>query len=539
MLITFGLLFLLGLTISQLERNGVMRNWDKRRCEFPVMTAGMFFKPNDDPRSSAQFASDNFTFCMKQYVDNFIELAFAPFQTAFSKQTGVASDAMNMISTMRNIANSMYNAFIGFMQPYMRRFTSSVYEMGRIVQYLRLAIRRANAVMLSMLYQSLTVFRGMINFIQLVMKVILIICGIMLAIIIILIFVLFPFIPLILSVLGAIIATILAMVMVMAGSVDQAVNMKQGFCFAKSTKILVRQSDGKEKFIPISSVKIGDVLGCNCGEVTAVIQMEGKDVTLYNLNGILVSGSHVVQTEDGHWNLVENDKRAVKSQNKSSILYCFNTSSHNIPVYSPEMTSAKPSKRVTLFRDWEEIPDEDEKGQYGWNYIILKTLNKYSNYNKWKDGMKPSNTIPVVSENTLVKTIRGYIQIKEINETHLSSNILCTRNSQPQTLLGVIDSIVTDVELNDEDMDPNNTKEWHTELYEWNSEESVWVKGTTHLKDGKDSVKGKTFITSSGEFIIWDSVAKKDKIVRDFTDIGYTSIHQTYPYVAERLRLVK
>jgi hypothetical protein len=82
MLITFGLLFLLGLTISQLERNGVMRNWDKRRCEFPVMTAGMFFKPNDDPRSSAQFASDNFTFCMKQYVDNFIELAFAPFQKA-------------------------------------------------------------------------------------------------------------------------------------------------------------------------------------------------------------------------------------------------------------------------------------------------------------------------------------------------------------------------------------------------------------------------------------------------------------------------
>jgi hypothetical protein len=68
----------------------------------------------------------------------------------------------------------------------MRRFNASVYEMSRIMQYLRMAISRANAMVMSMLYSGITMFRGMLNTIQFVVKVILIICGIMLAIIIIL-----------------------------------------------------------------------------------------------------------------------------------------------------------------------------------------------------------------------------------------------------------------------------------------------------------------------------------------------------------------
>jgi hypothetical protein len=533
MLITLGLLILLGISISTIEKSSVLRNWNKRRCEFPVMAAGMFFKPKDDPRSSSQFASDNFTFCMKSYVEKFIELAFSPFQAVFSKHTAIAGDAMNMLGTLRNITKAMYDAFLGFMQPFFRRFTASIYEMGRIVQYLRMAVRRANAVMMSMLYQGLTMFRGMINTIQFIIKVVLIICGIMLAIIIILIFILFPFIPLILSVLGAIIATILGMIMVISGSVDKAVSMKQGFCFGKSTKIFVKAEDGSNKLVSVSQVKLGDELAHNCGKVTAVIRMEGNDIKLYNLKGIFVSGTHVVETEDKDWKLVAEDKRSIKTEQTSSILYCFNTTTNKIPIYAPELVEKSTKNRVIFFRDWEEIPDEDLKGQYGWNYTILKTLNNSSNYMKWKDGLSRFNNTPLLSEDTLIKTMKGYISLKEIQYKKTTEKVV-DRYGQEQFILGVVDAYVENV-----DVDINNKSGWHTELYEWDKDNNIWIKGISTINPGNKTLKGKTLITSKGEIIIWDNITKSEKVIRDFTDIGYNSIHQTYSYVAERLRLYR
>ena len=64
MLITFGLLFALGLTIANLEKTVVMNNWTDRRCDLPVMAAAAFFKPDGDPRTGSGFATDNFEFCM-------------------------------------------------------------------------------------------------------------------------------------------------------------------------------------------------------------------------------------------------------------------------------------------------------------------------------------------------------------------------------------------------------------------------------------------------------------------------------------------
>jgi len=545
MIITFGLLFLLGITISKLEKNGVMRNWDKRRCEFSVMTAGMFFKPNDDPRSKAQFASDNFTFCMKSYIDKFIELAFLPFQTLIGKHLGLARDAMDMINVMRNIAKTIYDAFLNILQPYFRRFTASVYEMSRIVQYLRMALRKANAIMLSMLYQGLTVFRGILNTIQFVIKVILIVCGIILAIILVLIFVLFPFIPVIMSTLGAIIAAVTVAVMVFAGYVGKASGMKSGFCFSKLTRVYVKNTDGSIQLKPVSKVQIGDELAFDCGKVTAIICMEGSEVSLYNLQGIYVSGSHVVQsdnekeigqdkveTQEEKWNLVENDKRAQPATYKSAQLYCFNTETHKIPVYAPDKISVKPTKRVVFFKDWEEIPDEDTLGQYGWNYIILKSLNQSKSYELWKDGLSNFNNTPLMSPETLIKTSHGYIALKNFTKQKIGTTIL-DRKGQEQDVLGVIDSIVEDVDT------LSINRNWHTELYEWDTNQKVWKKGVCKINPGKGVLNGKTLITESGEIIIWNESTKSEKIVRDFTDIGYKSIHETYPYVAQRLRLYR
>jgi hypothetical protein len=278
--------------------------------------------------------------------------------------------------------------------------------------------------------------------------------------------------------------------------------------------------NGNKVQTPVSKLNIGDELAQGCGKITAIIQMDGTDIPLYHLKGIMVSGSHLVKGEDGQWKSVSQDKRAIETRVESSILYCFNTTTHNIPVYANK-------DEIILFRDWEEIADEDEKGQYEWNYIVLKMLNNFSNYNTWKDGLKLTSNIPLVSSNTKVKTQAGFIPIESI---FIGLKYVFDSKGKKQKVLGVVNGEV-------EGVDAAKMRElggWNTELYELKND--VWIKSESTIVPGNDKIDGMTIITESGEFIIWDEVEKRERIIRDFTEVGYKTIHETYPFVASRLR---
>ena len=57
------------------------------------------------------------------------------------------------------------------------------------------------------------------------------------------------------------------------------------------------------------------------------------------------------------------------------------------------------------------------------------------------------------------------------------------------------------------------------------------------MESGTETVYGLSLLTESGEVIIWDPRTKKEKRVRDFTEVGYYAIHETYSYVDARLRM--
>ena len=61
------------------------------------------------------------------------------------------------------------------------------------------------------------------------------------------------------------------------------------------------------------------------------------------------------------------------------------------------------------------------------------------------------------------------------------------------------------------------------------------MKGNSTISCGEETIQGMTLITDDGEFTIWDEVQKKEVMVRDFTEVGYQSIHETYSFVAARL----
>ena len=515
MLITLGLLIALGFTIANLERSTVMNDWENRRCDLPIMTAAFFFKPYTDTRTSSTFASDNFSFCMKTYVDSFINLFSEPIANVLGKQVDASMSAANAVNMVRNIAQNMYNAFTKYISSYFKKFSSSIFEMNRMLQYFKMAMDRVNGIVTSMIFTGLTVFRGIINFILYVIRVIMIICGIMLIIIIILFFVLFPIMPIILATLGTIITGVLIFSGVISSTIaSEAEGQRKGFCFSEDTQILVKV-DGKETHRHVQDIKVGDELGGGYGTVTATIQMEGTHVELYSLDGVYVSESHLVQGTDKVWKAVSSDERALSSDKKSAIVYCFNTTSNIIPVCGITST--------ILYRDWEEISNEDNKGQYIWNYMVLCMLNKYKNYDIWKNDVKQACDIAVMGKNVRVKTGKGWVRLSEIS---FPGGTVLNRNGKEQGVRGVIYAEVENVQYGGVDT-------WHTKLYE--ERNGVWVKGDRTISYGEETIQGMTLITDDGEFTIWDEVLQKEVIVRDFTEVGYQSIHETYSFVAARL----
>jgi hypothetical protein len=518
-LITIILLFITGYLISTLERTKVMNNWDKRRCQLPVMVAARFFKPESDPRTPADFSQDNFEFCMNSFVDSFLSLFMGPINVLLSKQMNVTSGATILLNTVRDITQRIYTAFTSYLSSFFDKFNRSVFEMSRIVQYIRMAVQRIVGIAMSTIYMGITVFRGILNSIQAIIRVILIICAIMLAIIFILWFILFPFIPIILATLAAIISVVIAFSSVMKSSLSaDAESKKSGFCFSDTTHVWVKHPNGSNQLKPVTDIQLGDELSYHCGKITTILHMSGKNVQLYNILGINVSGSHLVQGENNTWNEVSNDIRANKSNEFSSIVYCFNTTSNKIPINTSD-------NNVLYFRDWEEIKNDDHMGQLMWNYLILHLLNKDTTNKEWKQDINRSSETPLVGENTLIKTNNGFVAIGSIK---IGQNIV-NRSGEGKEVLGIIYGEVEN--------STDGNKKWYTELYEW--KDDVWRKASNTLNNGKDTIRGIYLIIEGGEMILMEEEEGRERIVRDFTEVGYDNIHQTYSFVSSRLRITE
>jgi hypothetical protein len=249
--------------------------------------------------------------------------------------------------------------------------------------------------------------------------------------------------------------------------------------------------------------------------------MKGDDIPLYNLNGICVSGSHLVMGTDGLWKSVADDERAMKIARMSSVIYCFNTTSNNIPIVSSDGSTI-------LFRDWEELGNTDTKGQFIWNYMVSSMLHSNAKYNDWKHNIRPHCEDALMGPNVLIKTANGFVPIHTI---HFGSVV--DRHGKNQTVLGCIKESLWNATQKD--------GTWHTERYEYqptSEKDGTWVKSAHHVQPGTETLIGYALITESGEYIVWDDKEQKEKIIRDFTEVGYQDIHKTYEFLEARLRMM-
>jgi hypothetical protein len=488
-----------------MERATIMNNWSEMRCNVFMMFAAYWLKPDDDLRSSGEFAASNFQFCTKGIVETVMKFAMSPLSAVFAIQAQVTKVFTTIMESIKEIIVNMYNQFLAFLQPVFIRFNAIVYQIGIVMQKLRSAFDRANTALLSAVFSGIAIVKGIQNTIKFVIRVVLIICAIMLAIIFILFFLLFPFIPVIITPVLVLIIS----VGVILGVEAEAQEKKAGFCFTGDTRVSLANGSTK----PISELVLGEELAQG-GVVDTVLILEGTQTPLFNIEGIRVSGTHLVQHKST-WHAVSEDSRATPIPDRSERLYCLNTSNQIIPVLTQQGTTL-------LFRDWEEIDGRDTVGQRGWNKLVSSLLGGLQVDTEAEDmSCLLDPTIPV-------PTTQGP---KPLHSIHIGDEVELSYN-RPTRVIGVVKGRVQGL-----------AKEPHwlsgvIEKIHRPTDGSIHRRLTTLLPPTDPTstpsyVYGNHIITESGELIVYtQGIVRK---LRDFTEVGVDRIHHTYPFVSQRL----
>jgi hypothetical protein len=162
-------------------------------------------------------------------------------------------------------------------------------------------------------------------------------------------------------------------------------------CFDENTIFKLKTGE----HIKIKDLKLENVLSDD-STIISLIKVSSFDLIMYNLNGIIVSESHVVKYNN-NWIMVKNHPNAIKINNYNKpYLYCINT---NKKVF--ELNGI-------MYTDWDEVYDE--------------TLEKYNKLNIKQQGFDSSSKVKMI--NGLEKNISDI----SIGDILFNEDILFNKN---------------------------------------------------------------------------------------------------------------
>jgi len=365
--LTIGLLAIVGSAF----RMDIAANWNEQRCEPHVIPLAGFFKPTEDPRSAAEFATENWNFCQKKFVE-------AALSVAAQVPKGMTAASAASVSVIQDIANVGADIFFHLWKFCYGTYTSFMERMKGVAKLFQNFIvnlysitERLNASALSIVYSLISLVTAFVNSIQVTLIAAIVVIGIILVLQILLFFVLLPISGLIVTVTVLVASSVVAVATAIAASMVAEL-FSPGACFAKGTLVYMKDRTMK----PIESVVNGDLV-YGGGRVTATHTFRTTD-RIYKLNGVRVTGDHLVYFQNMRIPVHEHPEAILEpswtwslfSQDYSNDLWCLTTTSRIIPCIS--------THGYTRFADWEEIEIDDIATLKAWYNSVWSTLNPYA-----------------------------------------------------------------------------------------------------------------------------------------------------------------
>jgi len=504
--VTVVLVLSLSIASAFAKRKDIEANWDKYRNDPLYIFAAPLFKPDNDPRSRIQFATDNFADVLQGILTKSFTIFMEPVFRIFSLVASSLDESATGIFNLRALLAKMWEKFNSMISIFMRRFYNVFHQLRMTNIKLYESFKKAHAIATSSVFAGISLIKSILNSFNFMMTIAIVILITLIVMVIFLFFVLAPTIPLILSVIGLISAT------AMGGAVG---GMSSTFCFTADTPI--KMATGIT--VPIENITIGNKTATG-GTIVANMHFTGPAEDLYNLYGITVSASHIVYTDNGPIHVAMHPD-AIKVETKESVdLYCLITSDHKIPVIT--------SIGTVLFADWEELDNIGDL--YEWTYNVYSSLNETNC--PYEIPTDIINSESAYSAGVLVITPEGHRNIHEIQ----TGDIIYDGEGKLTTVLGCINILDSEIKqyikINDDQCISAAT--WLKYGTEWRQAFKIGLPVKPNDRDVREVWYN--LITTSGTFKICIDTQTVIS-VRDFTDIGVSDIEGTYEWVINKLWL--
>ena len=463
----------------------IRNEWKTRRCEPYVMFTAPLYQKSGSEESSADFAFNNFMYCVQTLSADSLSSVFAPIYEILKGFFSTITVIKTLLTNFRSYFSTLISLFEGIVGERFQKF-SVVFDLFRVgMKKLESAYSRNGAILTATLFQGMSGIVFLQNFVAFVLKVVIIIIAVLAALVIFLFFVMFPVIPVILTTIG----------ILTAAGLGAAVGSYTGaFCLHPSTNIVLNNSSYK----PINEINLGDILEPSFktfvfpNSVYGVLEVDGHQTDLYEIDGVKISGTHRV-LEKGRWILAKDVARANLLTEKSDRLFILNTKHHWV-------STIKDDKILTV-SDWEEV--STKQGQEEWLTFVAGKL-------KATMSKIPSSE-PLCGEDVEVLCLNGKKAISKISigDFVLSENGL-TR------VLGIYKGYLGKSVDNSTWLSDGN----------WIMGDGWSINSDGCLGGSSLETVGYQLITESGSFKI--RYSNKDLIIRDFTECGIENIEDCY-----------
>ena len=394
-------------------------DWVNQRCKPQNMVfAGLITHP--EGTSAFQYTSDNFQYCVQNILTSISGRALQPFQFMIKTLTSVFSRLSDAIQQTRGAINNLRNGTKSFTEDVLSRVLNIMIPIQSMFISLLDIFQKIQGIMTTGLYTMLgsyyTLQALMGAIVELLVKLLM-----ALAVIIVGLWVM-PFTWPAAASMTAVFLGVSIPLSIIIYFMTEVLHIKSSGipklrCFDKKTRVYLQ--DGSFKHI--QDIRVNDVLIDN-SIVNAKIKVTSENLDMYNLNGIIVSESHIVK--DGFdWIPVKNHPLAIKiDKYEEPYLYCLNTSNKIIVLNN------------IVFTDWDEIYEDNL--EFVMDYIYSRNISK--NINRGFDGdvkirllgqketeMKDIKIGDILSTEGIVY---GIVEIGNVGKKNKSYNLLVSNS---------------------------------------------------------------------------------------------------------------
>jgi hypothetical protein len=399
--------------IMQTKEN-IADDWVNQRCKPQNMLfAGLISKP--EGTTAFQYTNDNFQYCVQNILTNISGYALEPFQYMMSSLTNVFSEFVSSIQQSRELMDKLRSNISIFTEDIFARILNVMIPIQKMFIALMDTFQKIQGVMTSGLYTMLGTYYtlqalmgAMLDLmIKLLMALAIIIVGLWIM----------PFTWPAAASMTAVFLGISVPLSIIIYFMTEVLHIKTSAvpklrCFDECTKCVLK--NGTIKFI--KDIQSNDVL-IDGSIVTSKIKVLSKDLMMYELNGIIVSGCHIV-SYNTHWIPVYKHPEAIKlNYYDEPYLYCLNTTNKIIRLNAME------------FADWDEVYGNKLEFLFKQTNIQNETqfaemFNEGFEHNvsiKTKNGIKNISDIMVGEELLDGAIVYGIVELTN----YLGKNKLC------------------------------------------------------------------------------------------------------------------